>query len=73
MTRSSNQSVAGQPVAADDSMPMHHGAWALPSDLIFCVRASSSSSVVGTLYPAASHAFFGYQTKLLVLALTSRP
>src|SRR5690242_570640 len=73
MTRSSNQSVAGQPVAACDSMPMHQGLVADLSALILSVRALSSSMVWGALYPALSHAFFGYQTKLLVLALTSRP
>jgi hypothetical protein len=41
MTRSSNQSVAGQPVAVSDSMPMHHGV--LPSALICSVSALSSS------------------------------
>jgi hypothetical protein len=43
---SSIQSVAGQPVAAPDSMPMHHGA--SPSDLIISIRASISSQFVGT-------------------------
>ena len=44
-TRSSIQSVIGHPVAAPDSAAMHHGV--LPSALIFCVRASRSSSVFG--------------------------
>ncbi len=60
-------------MAADDSMPRHQGAVAVLSALIFSVSALSSSIVCGALYPAASQAFFGYQTKLLVLALTSRP
>src|SRR5262249_10726274 len=71
MIRASNQSVAGQPVAAADSRPRHHGV--TPLALIFSVRALSSSIVVGAVYPAASQAFFGYQTKLFTLALTSRP
>ncbi len=40
-TSVSNQSVAGQPVAVSDSMPMHHGV--LPSLLICSVSALRSS------------------------------
>ena len=43
----SNQSVAGQPVAVSDSMPMHHGV--CPSDLIWSVSCSSSGIVVAGL------------------------
>ena len=68
----SNQSVAGHPVAVSDSMPMHHGV--LASALICSVSALSSSIVCDlALYPASSQAFFGYQTRPLTLALTSRP
>ena len=47
----SNQSVAGQPVAVSDSMPMHHGV--LPSDLIWSVSCSSAGMVVGRLVAGA--------------------
>ncbi len=47
ITSVSNQSVAGQPVAVSDSMPMHHGV--LPSDFIWSVSELSWSMVSGVL------------------------
>src|SRR4249919_938491 len=43
----SNQSVAGQPVAVSDSMPMHHGV--PPSALIWSVRALRPAMSLGAL------------------------
>src|SRR3990172_1676530 len=68
---SSIQSVADQPVAAWDSIPMHQGA--SPSALIWSERASNSSQVSGTLYPAASKSSLGYQTRLLTLVRWKTP
>ena len=68
---SSIQSVAGHPVAPPDSNPTHHGT--PPSALIWSVNAIRSSQVSGTVYPAASNAFFGYQIMLFRLMFVGRP
>src|SRR2546427_11145125 len=51
---SSIQSVAGQPLAAPLSRPIHQAV--LPSAATRSVSASNSSHVEGTLYPAATNA-----------------
>src|SRR5262245_34213892 len=70
-TRSSIQSVTRQPVAAPDSAAMHHGV--LPSDLIFALRASSSSRVRGLVYPALVNDGASVQMMLLTLTSFGRP
>ncbi len=66
-TKSSIQSVTGQPVAASDAMPAHHGLWP-ESAAIVSDRVVSSSSVVGTSQPFASNSCGEYQTSDFTLA-----
>ncbi len=68
---SSIQSVAGQPVAAPLSMPIHQGV--SPSSAICWVKANNSAHVCGIVYPAASKSSFGYHTRLLPLNRCQTP
>jgi len=54
---SSIQSVAGQPVAAPEPIPRHHGVW--PLLRIRSVSSSSSGRDFGSVYPARVKACFG--------------
>ena len=63
---SSIQSVPGQPVAAPDSKPAHHGL--MPLAAIVSLSVISSSHVVGTVRLLALKYFGEYHTKDFTLA-----
>ena len=66
---SSSQSVAGQPVAAPDSIPAHHGLSTLPPSLMVWVSVISSAQVVGTVQPFSLNIVGEYQTSDLKFVL----
>src|SRR6056297_3211069 len=70
---SSIQSVATQPVASPDSIPMHHGALTMSSAAMASVSAINSSQVSGISYPPASNVCGLYQTSDFRLSRIGTP